>query len=249
MWLSTFGDVLIRSLGEAVAHVKGEGSAIVHAPLDSPGGAGASAPDAGADGDAHGHESVRLSQMGTGDAWHQRSGRESPSGYRAGDTRGRQVLREPQTLRVNGEGSPAAVQPRAGLAFFEPTADARISGQRRQRSWPLRVCPSTDARRLVFRHRLAKRLVCRIAGLESAVALWAKQPSVLPCVAILRFVSDPAPHPSTVGPRHTLHSGHFAPVAWISSVAYESRASLVRRTRAVSRFAEGTQSASLGRHR
>lgn len=31
--MSTFGDDLIRSLGEAVAHAKGEGSAIVHPPV------------------------------------------------------------------------------------------------------------------------------------------------------------------------------------------------------------------------
>ncbi|MXZ61817.1 MAG: helix-turn-helix domain-containing protein [Acidobacteria bacterium] len=31
--MSTFGDDLIRSLGEAVAHARGEGPAIVHAPV------------------------------------------------------------------------------------------------------------------------------------------------------------------------------------------------------------------------
>ena len=32
--MSTFGKDLIRSLGEALAHVKGDGPAVVHAPLD-----------------------------------------------------------------------------------------------------------------------------------------------------------------------------------------------------------------------
>lgn len=32
--MSTFGKDLIQSLGEALAHVKGEGPAVVHAPLD-----------------------------------------------------------------------------------------------------------------------------------------------------------------------------------------------------------------------
>jgi putative transcriptional regulator len=32
--MSKFGDDLIQSLGEALAHAKGEGHAIVHAPLD-----------------------------------------------------------------------------------------------------------------------------------------------------------------------------------------------------------------------
>jgi putative transcriptional regulator len=32
--MSKFGDDLIQSLGEAVAHAKGKGQAIVHAPLD-----------------------------------------------------------------------------------------------------------------------------------------------------------------------------------------------------------------------
>lgn len=32
--MSTFGDDLIQSLGEAVAHAKGEGPAVVHAPLE-----------------------------------------------------------------------------------------------------------------------------------------------------------------------------------------------------------------------
>jgi putative transcriptional regulator len=33
--MSTFGDDLIQSLGEALAHVKGEGAAIVHEPLNT----------------------------------------------------------------------------------------------------------------------------------------------------------------------------------------------------------------------
>ena len=33
--MSTFGDDLIQSLNEALAHAKGEGPAIVHAPLPS----------------------------------------------------------------------------------------------------------------------------------------------------------------------------------------------------------------------
>ena len=32
--MSTFGDELIRSLGEALAHAKGQGPAIIHAPVD-----------------------------------------------------------------------------------------------------------------------------------------------------------------------------------------------------------------------
>ena len=32
--MSTFGEDLIESLGEALAHAKGEGPAIVHAPVD-----------------------------------------------------------------------------------------------------------------------------------------------------------------------------------------------------------------------
>ncbi|MBD3743331.1 MAG: helix-turn-helix domain-containing protein [Rhodobacterales bacterium] len=32
--MSTFGDDLIQSLSEAVAHAKGEGPAVVHAPLE-----------------------------------------------------------------------------------------------------------------------------------------------------------------------------------------------------------------------
>ena len=32
--MSTFGKELIQSLGEALAHVKGEGPAIIHVPLD-----------------------------------------------------------------------------------------------------------------------------------------------------------------------------------------------------------------------
>ena len=32
--MSTFGADLIQSLGEALAHVKGEGPALVHAPID-----------------------------------------------------------------------------------------------------------------------------------------------------------------------------------------------------------------------
>ncbi len=32
--MSTFGEDLVRSLGEAVAHAKGEGPAIVHTPLN-----------------------------------------------------------------------------------------------------------------------------------------------------------------------------------------------------------------------
>ncbi|WP_288960538.1 helix-turn-helix domain-containing protein [uncultured Sulfitobacter sp.] len=32
--MSNFGDDLIQSLGEAVAHAKGEGPAVVHAPLE-----------------------------------------------------------------------------------------------------------------------------------------------------------------------------------------------------------------------
>ena len=32
--MSTFGDDLVRSLGEALAHAKGAGPAIVHAPVD-----------------------------------------------------------------------------------------------------------------------------------------------------------------------------------------------------------------------
>ena len=32
--MGTFGDDLIRSLGEALAHAKGQGPAIVHAPID-----------------------------------------------------------------------------------------------------------------------------------------------------------------------------------------------------------------------
>jgi len=32
--MSTFGDDLIQSLGEALAHVKGEGTAIIHEPLN-----------------------------------------------------------------------------------------------------------------------------------------------------------------------------------------------------------------------
>lgn len=32
--MSTFGEELIQSLGEALAHAKGEGPAIVHEPLD-----------------------------------------------------------------------------------------------------------------------------------------------------------------------------------------------------------------------
>lgn len=123
-------------------------------PGDSRRSAGASAPDQGAAGAAHGHESVRLSQMGTGDAWHQRPSREPSSGYRAGDTRGRQVFREPQTVSVHGEESPAAVRPRAGLVF-KPTGDARISGQRRQRSWPLRVCPLYRGMKTGSHHHLA----------------------------------------------------------------------------------------------
>lgn len=32
--MSTFGEDLLQSLGEAVAHAKGEGPAVVHAPLE-----------------------------------------------------------------------------------------------------------------------------------------------------------------------------------------------------------------------
>ena len=88
--MSTFGDDLIQSLGEALAHARGEGPATVHAPVvprevrkqAKLTQAQMGAPD--------GHEPFRLPQVGTGNAARQRSGRDASARDSAG-TRSRQA--------------------------------------------------------------------------------------------------------------------------------------------------------------
>ena len=86
--MSTFGEDLIQSLGEALAHAKGEGAAIVHSPI-APREvrkqaeltqAQMAVPD--------GHERVRLPKMGAGNAPRQRPGRDSSAHHRARPQRG-----------------------------------------------------------------------------------------------------------------------------------------------------------------
>ena len=62
--MNTFGEDLLQSLNEALAHAKGEGPAVLHAPINSARGSETGEADASPDGTPHGHEPVRLPEMG-----------------------------------------------------------------------------------------------------------------------------------------------------------------------------------------
>ena len=81
--MSTFGEGLIQSLNAALAHAKGEGPAIVHAPI-SPREVRMQAELTQAQmATSDGYESVRLPRVGTGEAACQRSGRDVPAHHQA----------------------------------------------------------------------------------------------------------------------------------------------------------------------
>lgn len=61
--MSTFGEDLIQSLSEALAHAEGKGSAVVHAPVD-PGEIRTRRADTSPDGPDDGYEPVGLSEVG-----------------------------------------------------------------------------------------------------------------------------------------------------------------------------------------
>ena len=81
--MSTFGKDLIQSLNEALDHAKGEGPAILHAPVPAR-GSRACKPHTGADGTIDGYEPFWLSQMGAGHAPGQRPRRNSSACDRKG---------------------------------------------------------------------------------------------------------------------------------------------------------------------
>ena len=88
--MNTFGDDLIQSLNEALAHAKGEGPAIVHVPV-APREVRKQAKLTQAQmAPLMGHESFRLSEVGAGNASGQRSGR-NPSARDRKGTGGRQA--------------------------------------------------------------------------------------------------------------------------------------------------------------
>ena len=62
--MSTFGEDLIQSLSEALAHAQGEGPAVVHAPVDPPRSEDEGQAHPSADGPYDGYELERLSQVG-----------------------------------------------------------------------------------------------------------------------------------------------------------------------------------------
>ena len=88
--MSTFGDDLIQSLNEALAHAKGDGPAILHAPVTPREVRETCKPHSGADGAVDGHESFRLPEMGARHAPGQWPGRDSSASDRKG-TGGRQA--------------------------------------------------------------------------------------------------------------------------------------------------------------
>ena len=90
--MSTFGEDLIQSLSEALAHAKGDGLAIVHSPIAPREVRKQGQADAGTDGCPDGHERVRLPKMGTGNASRQRPGRDSSAHYRARAQRGQACI-------------------------------------------------------------------------------------------------------------------------------------------------------------
>ena len=82
--MSTFGEDLMQSLSEALAHAKGEGPALVHAPMAPREVRKRAKLTQGSDGTLDGHEPVRLPQMGARHAPGERSG----GGAVAGDPEG-----------------------------------------------------------------------------------------------------------------------------------------------------------------
>lgn len=81
--MSTFGEDLIQSLNEALAHAKGEGPAIVHTPV-TPREVRKQAKLTQAQmGGPNGNECVRLPKMGAGSAPRERSGGYASTHHRA----------------------------------------------------------------------------------------------------------------------------------------------------------------------
>ena len=75
--MSTFGEDLIQSLNEALAHAKGEGRAIVHEPVTPREVRKRVKLTQAQMGPPNGHEPVRRQEMGTGNAQSQRARRDA----------------------------------------------------------------------------------------------------------------------------------------------------------------------------
>ena len=86
--MSTFREDLIQSLNEALAHAKGEGPAIVHAPVAPREVRIQAQLTQGSDGRPDGHEPFRLPKMGAGNAPRQRPGGDASAHHRARAQRG-----------------------------------------------------------------------------------------------------------------------------------------------------------------
>jgi hypothetical protein len=82
--MSGFGDDLIQAMGEALAHAKGEVSAVVHEAIAPREVRQKARLMRGADDAADGDEPVALSKAGTGAAAGQRTGGGPVAGDRAG---------------------------------------------------------------------------------------------------------------------------------------------------------------------
>ena len=82
--MSTFGEDLIQSLGEAIAHAKGNGPAILHTPVTPRAVRKQVNLTQAQMAIADGHESLRLPEMGAGNAAGQRPGRIAPTRDRKG---------------------------------------------------------------------------------------------------------------------------------------------------------------------
>lgn len=77
--MSTFGEDLIQSLEEAVAHAQGNGTAILHTPVTPRAVRKQVNLTQAQMASADGHESLRLSEMGAGNATGQRPRRVAPA--------------------------------------------------------------------------------------------------------------------------------------------------------------------------
>ena len=75
--MSTFGEDLIQSLNEALAHAKGEGPAIVHAPVTPREVRQRVKLTQAQMAPPNGHEPVRLQEMGAGNTQGQRARRDA----------------------------------------------------------------------------------------------------------------------------------------------------------------------------
>ena len=82
--MSTFGDDLIRSLNEALAHARGDGPAIVHAPVIPREVRMKVNLTQAQMAPLMGHESFRLPEVGAGNSARQRPGRDAATGNREG---------------------------------------------------------------------------------------------------------------------------------------------------------------------